>query len=85
MIIEEFDFFQQLTPRDQTLVIDVLFGSFKEQFSYYFEGCERGFVNEMIIRMYARVFKSGDLIINAKNKLTEVCFIFKGQMGLSFP
>ena len=28
-IVEEFHFYQQLTPRDQTMIIDQLFGKFK--------------------------------------------------------
>lgn len=59
-------------------MIDQLFGPFKKNFDYYFTGCERAFVNEMIINMYARVFSVGEIIINPNNKLREVYFIFKG-------
>jgi hypothetical protein len=48
LIIEEFDFYQKLTPKDQNEVIDLLFGHIKSQFKTYFEGCEQGFVNDMI-------------------------------------
>ena len=51
LLIEDFTFYQQLTPKMQTDLIQStrVFKEFERQFSHFFEECERGFTNEMII------------------------------------
>ena len=78
VIIEEFPFYQQLIPRDQTEVIKKLFGSFLEKFEHFFNGCEQGFINEMVINMYARTYRPGSVIYKQGTKMREVCFIYQG-------
>jgi hypothetical protein len=48
-IVEEFNFYEKLSPKHQNEVINLLFGHIKTQFHHFFEGCEEGFVNEVII------------------------------------
>ena len=50
----------------------------------FFDGCEEGFVNEVIIQMYTRLYNPGTTMLSAGSRVTEVCFIFKGQVGI-FP
>lgn len=54
LIIEQFGFFQQITPKMQTEVINLIFADFKNDFHFFFAQCDQGFVNEAIIRMYSR-------------------------------
>lgn len=54
LIIEEFDFYQQLAPRVQTKLIDLIFEEFRQNFRHFFDPCDRGFVNEAIMRLYSR-------------------------------
>ena len=54
MIIEEFNFYNQLTPRLQTEVVQFLFTDFIEQFEHFFSYCGVGFRNEFIINMPSR-------------------------------
>ena len=58
MVIEEFDFFDELTPKMQTDVIQGIksFRDFEKCFNHFFSECERGFTNELIINMYAYWF-----------------------------
>ena len=64
MIVEEFCFYQMLTPKMQTELILKLFHNFIERFNYFFKGCEAGFRNEFVIKMYARTCKAGEIIQN---------------------
>ena len=63
-LIEEHTFYQRMTPRMQTELIDLLFSDFLTKFDYFFKGLEieRGFINELVIHLYARTFNSGEEI-----------------------
>lgn len=54
LIVESFDFYQHLTPKDQTEVIKLLFSDFRRRFRFFFDPCEQGFINEAIIQMATR-------------------------------
>ena len=49
MIVEEFDFYQQLPPKMQTELVSYLFYDMLNRFKHMFSFCEEGFRNELII------------------------------------
>ena len=49
LIVENYEFYQQLTPKMQTKVITQIFEEFRQSFRHWFDPCDRGFVNEAII------------------------------------
>lgn len=55
LIVEEYDLYQQMTPKMQNELIQFIFGRFMSNFKYFFNSCERGFKNEFVIWLYARV------------------------------
>lgn len=59
MIIEEFNFYQKLSSKMQSQIIDLVFVDFQKRFRHFFDLCEKGFLNELIINMYARNYPSG--------------------------
>jgi hypothetical protein len=56
MIIEEYEFYQKLTPRMQTELIDYLFHDFRHNFKHLFDWCEVGFANAIIINCHVRIY-----------------------------
>lgn len=77
LVIEEFDFFQQITPKMQTDIIQKTkqFNEFERCFNHFFEECERGFSNELIINMYCRIQYPGKPVISHKSHVKELYFI----------
>ena len=49
MIVEEFDFYEKLTPKMQSELVETIFFNIIAQFSHIFAFCEDGFRNELII------------------------------------
>ena len=82
MIVEEFCFYQILTPKMQTELVLKLFRNFIARFDYFFKGCETGFRNEFVIKMYARTFKPGDIIQSYGLGADEIVFLTGGQVDL---
>lgn len=54
MIIEEFDVYQQLTNQLQTKVVKHIFNGFIVKFNLFFGELEAGFINEVVINLFAR-------------------------------
>ena len=54
LIVEEYDLYQQLTPKMQIELINKIFGKFIITFKHFFNSCEIGFRNEFIIWLLAR-------------------------------
>jgi hypothetical protein len=54
LIIENFQFYQKLNPQLQNKLITTLFDEFIAKFYHFFENCQNGFRNELIINMYSR-------------------------------
>ena len=77
LVIEDFYFYQQLTPKMQTDLIQntKIFREFERNFVYFFEDCERGFINEFIIRMFCRIYPPGKTVISYKSNVKELYFI----------
>ena len=85
MIIEEFDFYQRLSPKARTDLIHFLFHDFKRQFSHFFDSCENGFQNEVIIRLYARNLPPNIQLTRPGHKQEVLYFLKKGFVSLSSP
>ena len=51
------------------------FREFEKAFNHFFGECERGFTNELIISMYARIYPQNKLIIPYKSNVKEMYFI----------
>ena len=87
--MEEFKFYQLLTPKMQTQVIDTIFKDFKLNFRYFFDPLDRGFVNEAIIQLLAREYKcTSDQRIKLERpqyKMSQIYFIMQGGFGLYNP
>ena len=81
-IIEEFDFYNQITPKMQTDLIQNTrtFKEFEKSFSHFFEECERGFTNEFIIKMYCRIYQQNRIVVAYKANLKEMYFIKQGMV-----
>lgn len=80
LVIEEFQFYQHLTPKMQTELIQSTrtFKEFEKSFNHFFEECERGFTNELIINLLCRIFTPGRVVIGYKANVKEMYFIRQG-------
>lgn len=52
-----------------------VFKEFEKSFSHFFEECERGFTNEVIISLYCRIYGPGQKVITYKSDVKEIYFI----------
>ena len=76
MIIEEYDFWPLITPRMQTDLINHLFQEgFIDNFNLFFNHCEVGFTNELIVNLYVRKYKEGKLFTYPGHKMQVFYFI----------
>lgn len=77
LVIEEFVFYQQITPKMQTELIQNtrVFQEFEKSFNHFFDECERGFTNELIINMFCRLYTPGKTVISYKSNVKEMYFI----------
>ena len=55
-----------------------VFKEFEKSFSHFFEECERGFTNELIISLYCRIYTPGKTVISYKSNVKEMYFIRQG-------
>lgn len=80
LVIEEFNFYQQITPKMQTDLIQNtrVFQEFERAFNHFFDECERGFTNEVIINMFCRIFQQDRVVISYKSNVKEMYFIRQG-------
>ena len=89
LIIEEFQFYQQLSPKMQTDLINLIFGEFRRNFRHFFDPCDTGFINEIIISLLSRRYpkaKTGRLrLIRPEYKMEHVFFTLEGVFGLYHP
>ena len=82
LIIEEFNFYQQIPPKMQTKIMNTIFKDFQIQFRHFFEYCERGFVNELIINMFARIYEPDVTIVHYGEKFRQLYFIVEGAVTM---
>ena len=76
MIIEEYDLYPMITPKMQTELINHLFyENFIEEFSIFFNHCEIGFRNELIVNLNVRRYREGRSLTNPGHKMDTFYFI----------
>ena len=51
---------------------------FEKSFNHFFDDCERGFINELIINMFCRIMSPGKIVLNYKSNVKEMYFIRQG-------
>jgi hypothetical protein len=51
---------------------------FEKSFNHFFDDCERGFINELIISMFCRIMSPGKTVLNYKSNVKEMYFIRQG-------
>lgn len=54
------------------------FREFEKSFNHFFEECERGFTNDLIISMLCRIYVPGKTVISYKSNVKEMYFIRQG-------
>ena len=71
-----------MPQRLQTELIQsiALFKEFEKSFEHFFEECERGFINEVIVNLFVRTEKPGKVLVGYMGKFSELCFIRKGAV-----
>lgn len=62
--MDEYDFFSKMRPRMQTELINVIFKSFLASFEHFFSSLDQGFINELVVNLYAKTFQPGEDIIS---------------------
>lgn len=62
--------------------MNTIFKDFQMQFRHFFEFCERGFINELIINMFARIYEPDLTIVNYGEKFRQVFFICEGSVTM---
>ena len=76
-----------MTPKMQTDLIKStrVFREFEKAFNHFFDECERGFTNELIINMYCRINQPGETVIGYKGNVKEMYFIRQGVVEVLNP
>ena len=73
----------------QTNVINMIFEDFRQNFRHFFDPCDRGFINETIIRLYSRRYQrptTGRMrLVRPQYKMMELFFTMEGAFGLYHP
>ena len=79
LIIEEFDFYNELPATIQNQISESLFKTFKNHFNSFFLNTDMGFQHQLIVSMYCRIYEPGKTIVSHGQKFTEMYFISKGS------
>ena len=82
MVIDDFDFYFMLTPKMQTEVIETIFSQFRKDFSHFFDPCETGFTNEVIINLYADPLEQNFEIGQYGRKVSTLYFMVDAYLQL---
>jgi len=85
MIIEEFDIYQQLTTQLQTKVVAQMFTNYIGKFNLFFAELEVGFVNEVVVNLFARTLKPGEVIYEPGHVVDQLVFITRGNITICEP
>ncbi len=59
----------------QTDIVLTVFSEFRKKFKHFFDMCEQGFINEVIINLYARIYKGEHKLVGYKEKFNALYFI----------
>jgi hypothetical protein len=86
MIIEEYSFYQKLTPKMQNALIKSIFSAFHKKFAKsLFKSCEQSFVSDITINLYSRSFPAEiTTVMEEGNKFSEMFLIHKGSISIHF-
>ena len=57
-----------------------VFKEFSKNFNIFFEHCEKGFSNELIINMYCRKYEPDTTIVAYGDKFSELLFVSEGSV-----
>lgn len=85
IIIEEHPFFEMISPKLQTKLIEIMFHDFTKNFSRFFYKMEQNFINQIVVNLYARLFQPGQDILRPGKKVREVFFVLEGQIAVCEP
>ena len=53
---------------------------FERSFTHFFEECERGFINEVIVNLYTKIKPPGSTVISYQSIVKELYFIRSGMV-----
>lgn len=81
-VITEYDFYHKLPPNLQTELIDQLFKKFLTLHARSFEGCERAFVNRIVVSLRYKSFEHNKMILQGKFLAREAYFLTKGSVAV---
>ena len=78
----EFPFFNELPSKIQT---ELVYGTHQfrqllKHFDHFFEECENGFINEIIMKFYCKITRPGKTLVSYKSSVKELYFITSGQI-----
>ena len=62
LIKDEFDFYQHLSPQLQDILVKKLFGNIIDTFSDFLNGCERLFINNLVVSSSYNFYSHGYVI-----------------------
>jgi hypothetical protein len=62
----------------QTKIVKQFFKGFILKFRLFFGELEQGFINEIVVNLFARTFNAGENIIDAGQVVTQLMFIVRG-------
>jgi hypothetical protein len=82
LLVDEFEFFSQLPPRMQSDLVRLIFKSFLNRFDYFFDSLDSGFVNEIVVNMYAKTYQPGDDIVTPGQRVDAIMFVLQGQLQI---
>jgi hypothetical protein len=85
MIIEDFPFYQMLSPRLQTKFIDSLFDTdtFRQNYQHIFvEKWERNYINSLIMNLYSKILPDRETIVAPGQRFDEICFLNDGIVSV---
>jgi hypothetical protein len=77
-IIEEYDFYHSLSSKLQTNLANCLFNGFIRRFDNFFNGLETGFVNALVVNLFARKYEPGEVIIKPGQTVVNLMFVTEG-------
>lgn len=85
LIVNEFKFYHQLSPKMQNELVALLFPKFLDRFADFFTGCEQQFINYMTISMSYNRFEHGQVIQTPKYDCQEIYCIYRGGVAVCEP
>ena len=85
VIIEEFHFYQNLSPHLRSELMIELFGPFEKKFNLFFGELERLFINEILINLFARTYTPDQIVQQPGLPVAGIMFVLKGNLAVCEP